>query len=186
MAHQFFYVIQSYGKIILRTVWLEIWLRRWRRIELIWTKLWNSYLLRSEKIINLIPTLVTYYQLIDLLFKMCHCVSLSVAEKFEYQLMFHNSSSIHANSVVASANIWTLRKSFPPDGRRSCLRFIWRASDDIQRSERVRPVFQLENRTGIQRPKCKTDYISWMERKLFEFHWISFGYFFPLLNHVET
>ena len=87
---------------------------------------------------------------------------------------FHACSSIQGiNSAKSSAKICILLKSFPPDGHRSCCLRFTRASDDIERGERVRPVFQLANRTGIQRPKCKRDYITWVERKLFEFHWIS-------------
>ena len=70
-----------------------------------------------------------------------------------------------------------LRKSFPPDGSRSCMRFR-RASDDIERGERIRSVFQLANRTGIKSAKWKMDNITGMERKLFGFHLISFGYLF--------
>ena len=67
--------------------------------------------------------------------------ALSFAYKIYFLYLFHVCSSIQGiNSAKSSANIWTLRKSFPPDGRRSCLRFTG-AGNDIQISEMLRPVF---------------------------------------------
>ncbi len=75
-------------------------------------------------------------------------------------------SSIPGNREVSLTIIWCVPESIPPDGPGSCLlRFGFIISADIESSERIHSVFQLDNRTEIQTRSSISNYSTGMERK---------------------